>query len=99
MRRFLTLLATLALTSVLAGCPGGDNANNTNTNGNRAQTNMNAAGGGLNRNGLVDTNANVPANLNGSSAPSNTAVVTNDNRNENTSGVRTTNANNSNGRP
>ena len=98
MRRFLTLLATLALTSVLVGCPGGNNANNTNTNGNRAQSNTNTAGG-LNRNGIVDTNANVPANLSGNSAPSNTAVVTNDNRNENTSGVRTTNANNTNRRP
>lgn len=42
--------------------------------------------------GVVETNANVN-NLNANNAPSNVGVVTNDNGNQNTSGVRPINAN------
>jgi hypothetical protein len=44
------------------------------------------------RNGVVETNANV-ANLNANNAPSNVGVVTNDNGNKNTAGVRPINGN------
>ena len=47
---------------------------------------------GANRNGVVETNANV-GNLNANNAPPNTGVVINNNGNKNTSGVRTVNAN------
>ena len=46
---------------------------------------------GANRNGVVETNANV-SNLNANNAPANTGVVTNNNGNHNTSGVRPVNA-------
>jgi hypothetical protein len=42
-------------------------------------------------NGPVSTNANLPPNMNGKTANSNQAVVTNDNGNANTAGVQTTN--------
>ena len=47
---------------------------------------------GANRNGVVETNANV-GNLNANNAPPNTGVVINNNGNQNTSGVRPVNAN------
>ena len=47
---------------------------------------------GSNRNGVVETNANV-GNLNANNAPPNTGVVINNNGNQNTSGVRPVNAN------
>lgn len=79
MRRILALPLALALTGLLAGC-GGDTA--TNSTGNSGAT----------RNGVVETNANIPANMTGNTAPSNTAVVTNNNGNKNTAGVSTTNS-------
>jgi hypothetical protein len=42
---------------------------------------------------VVETNANVPRNLNANSAPSNVGVLTNDNGNKNTDGVRSMNGN------
>lgn len=47
---------------------------------------------GANRNGVVETNANV-GNLNANNAPPNTGVVVNNNGNQNTSGVKPVNAN------
>ena len=47
---------------------------------------------GANRNGVVETNANV-GNLNANNAPKDTGVVVNNNGNQNTSGVRPVNAN------
>lgn len=44
------------------------------------------------RNGVVETNANVQ-NLNANNAPSNVGVVTNNNGNKNTAGVRPINGN------
>ena len=53
------------------------------------QTSNNNAGP---KNGVVETNANVK-NLNANNAPSNVGVVTNDNGNKNTAGVRPINGN------
>lgn len=78
MRRTLTLLCLLGVAAWGAACGGGGDAN-TNANG------------GATRNGVVDTNANVPKNAN--SAPSNVGVLTNDNGNRNTDGVSTMNGN------
>lgn len=78
MRRKLGLLCLLAAASWGAACGGGDS--NTN-NGNAT------------RNGVVETNANVPKNLNANTAPSNVGVLTNDNGNKNTDGVRPINEN------
>jgi hypothetical protein len=47
--------------------------------------------------GVVETNANVQ-NLNANNAPSNVGVVTNDNGNKNTAGVRPINGNGNNNR-
>ena len=47
---------------------------------------------GAQRNGVVETNANVQ-NLNANTAPPNTGVVTNNNGNKNTAGVRPINCN------
>ena len=44
-------------------------------------------------NGAVETNANLNKNMNANTAPSNVGVVTNDNGNKNTSGVRPINGN------
>lgn len=85
MRRTLTLVSLLAFAAWGAACGGGD-----------SNTNSNAVNGNATRNGVVDTNANVPKNLNANSAPSNVGVVTNDNGNKNTSGVSTINSNNAN---
>jgi hypothetical protein len=62
--------------------------------GGESNTNANNANGGATRNGVVDTNANVPRTAN--SAPSNVGVLTNDNGNKNTDGVSTMNTNNAN---
>ena len=83
MRRRLALPVLLAGAMLLAGCSTSD-SNVNNATGNT---------GSPNRNGVVETNANVPANLNGNTVSSNTAVLTNDNGNANTSGVRPTNTN------
>src|SRR5215210_2669160 len=80
MRRTLTLVGLLAFAAWGAACGGGDSNGNAN--------NANAT-----RNGVVDTNANVPKNLNANSAPSNVGVLTNDNGNKNTDGVRPINGN------
>jgi len=44
-----------------------------------------------NTTGPVTTNTNMPANMNGKTANANQAVVTNNNGNANTAGVKTTN--------
>jgi hypothetical protein len=85
MRRTLSLLSLLAVASWGAACGGGDS---NATNGNANNGNGNAT-----RNGVVETNANVPKNLNANSAPSNVGVLTNDNGNKNTDGVRPINDN------
>ena len=83
MRRTAALLAALALGGLLTAC--GDS--NSNTNSNAARTNVN----GVARDGVIDTNANIPANLNPRSVPSNTGVLVNNNGNDNTSGIRSIN--------
>ena len=85
MRRTLSLLSLLAVASWGAACGGGD-SNATNSNANNGN-------GNATRNGVVETNANVPKNLNVNSAPSNVGVLTNDNGNKNTDGVRSVNGN------
>ena len=42
---------------------------------------------------VVDANANIPANTDSKTVSSNTGVLTNDNGNANTAGVRSTNGN------
>jgi len=85
MRRTLSLLSLLAVASWGAACGGGD-SNATNSNANNGN-------GNATRNGVVETNANVPKNMNANSAPSNVGVLTNDNGNKNTDGVRPINDN------
>src|SRR5215208_8264007 len=80
MRRTLTLISLLAFAAWGAAC-GGDSNSNANANA------------GATRNGVVDTNANIPKNMNANSAPSNVGVLTNDNGNKNTDGVSTMNNN------
>ncbi|MDT4955889.1 MAG: hypothetical protein QOJ02_4027, partial [Acidobacteriota bacterium] len=80
MRRTLAVLCLLAAAGLATGC-GSDNTNAGNGSGNSNAT----------RNGIVDTNNNMNPKMNGNSVPSNTAVVTNDNGNDNTMGVKTTN--------
>jgi hypothetical protein len=77
MRRTLSLLCLLGVAAWGAACGGGD-----------ANSNANAT-----RNGVVDTNANIPKNMNANSAPSNVGVLTNDNGNKNTDGVSKINDN------
>jgi hypothetical protein len=92
MRRIATLLATLALGGALAACGSDSNTNNANTtraNANAAVSNANGAG----REGVIETNANIPPNMNTRTAPSNTAVVMNNNGNKNTAGITTINGN------
>lgn len=79
MRRTLTLLCLLAVATWSAACGSDANTNATNSN--------------ATRNGVVDTNANIPKNMNASTAPSNVGVLTNDNGNKNTDGVSTMNDN------
>jgi len=96
MRRNQALALVFVVAAALTGCATTDNANHT-TNAN----NSNAAS--PQREGVVETNANIPQNANSKTVPSNTAVVTNDNGNANTAGVREINrngnANNNNNRP
>jgi hypothetical protein len=70
----------LAVATWGAACGGGD-------------TNTNAGNSNATRNGVVDTNANIPKNMNANSAPSNVGVLTNDNGNKNTDGVKSMNDN------
>ena len=79
MRRTLTLLCLLAVATWSAAC-GSD-------------TNTNAVNSGATRNGVVETNANIPKNMNAGTAPSNVGVLTNDNGNKNTDGITTMNTN------
>jgi ABC-type uncharacterized transport system auxiliary subunit len=89
MRRNQALALVFVVAAALTGCATADNANHT-TNAN----NSNAAS--PQREGVVETNANIPQNANSKTVPSNTAVLTNDNRNANTAGVRPINSNNRN---
>lgn len=57
-----------------------------------ACTQQTANDNGANRNGVVETNANI-GNLNANNAPANVGVVQNNNGNQSTSGVRPVNAN------
>jgi hypothetical protein len=92
MRRIATLLVTLATVGALAAC--GSDTNTNNANANRANTNAAATNAnGAGRDGVIETNANLPANMNARTAPSNTAVVMNNNGNKNTSGVTPINGN------
>ena len=79
MRRASALLLALALAGLSAAC-GGDNATNNSGGASNAT-----------RNGVIETNANVPPNMNNKTAPSNTGVLQNNNGNQNTAGVSTTN--------
>lgn len=83
MRRTLVLALALTGAFTIVGC------GSTETNTNRANSNV----GNPPREGVVETNVNMPANTNSKSVSSNTAVVTNNNGNKNTSGIRSTNAN------
>jgi hypothetical protein len=87
MRRNLALTLVLTGAVALAGC--GETADNTSG----ANANNSNAAGNPPREGVVETNANIPANSNSKTVSSNTAVLTNDNGNANTSGVRSTNSN------
>jgi hypothetical protein len=80
----------LAGTVLLAGCGGGE----SNTNSNTAPSNSSVP----NRNGIVETNVNMPARTNGNNVPSNMAVMTNNNGNKNTAAVQTTNTANTHNR-
>ena len=85
MRRIQALALVFVAAAALTGCSATHNANNTSNVNNANQ-----------REGVVDTDANIPRNANASSVPANTGVVTNDNGNANTSGVRSINSNNRN---
>jgi hypothetical protein len=85
MRRTSAILATLALASTLTACDAGTNSNNASTENGNAQG----------RDGIVD-NANLPKNANSRTVTPGTAVLTNDNGNKNTAGVRSINSNNGN---
>lgn len=84
MRRTQALALVFMVGAALTGCSTTDNANKTNANANAPAAQ---------REGIVETNANIPQNANSRNVPSNTAVVTNDNGNANTAGVRSTNSN------
>ena len=77
MIRTAGFLCLVALISLGAACASDSTANNNNSGA---------------RNGVVETNANVQK-LNANNAPSNTGVVTNNNGNKNTAGVRPINGN------
>lgn len=87
MRRNLALAIVLAVAAALTGCATTDNANS------RANTNNTNNPGNPPREGLVETNANIPANTNSRTVSSNTGVVTNDNGNANTDGIKSVNHN------
>jgi len=78
MRRTLASMCLIAVAGLLAGC-GADNTNAGNSN--------------ATRNGVVETNSNMSPRTNANSVPANTAVVTNNNGNDNTAGVKTMNTN------
>jgi PBP1b-binding outer membrane lipoprotein LpoB len=82
MRRTLALALVLGGAMSLAGCSTTDNTNQANTNA-----------GNPPRQGVVETNANLPANTNSNTVSSNTAVVTNNNGNKNTAGIKSINGN------
>jgi hypothetical protein len=89
MRLKIALPLVLAAGTLLAGCSSdttNGNAGNSNTG---AATNTNSSP----RNGVVETNVNMPANTNGNTVSSNTAVLTNNNGNKNTAGVSSMNTN------
>jgi hypothetical protein len=90
MRGNQALALVFVVAAALTGCATADNANHT-TNAN----NSNAAASPQ-REGVVETNANIPQNANSKTVPSNTGVLTNDNGNANTAGVRDINSNNRN---
>ena len=87
MRRNLALAIVLAVAAALTGCATTDNANKANTN------NSTTSAGNPPRDGAVDTNVNMPANTNSRTVSSNTGVVTNDNGNANTDGIKSVNHN------
>lgn len=89
MRRNQALALVLVVAAAFTGCATADNANHTTNvnNGNAASPQ---------REGVVETNANIPQNANSKTVPSNTGVLTNDNGNANTAGVRPINSNNRN---
>ena len=74
MRRNQALALVFVGAAALTGCGTTDNANNTSN-----ANNSNAAS--PQRQGVVETNANIPENANSRNVPSNTGVVTNDNGN------------------
>lgn len=82
MRRTLSLVLVLGGAVSFAGCSTTDNTNQANTNA-----------GNPPRQGVVETNANIPANTNSNTVSSNTAVVTNNNGNKNTAGIKSINGN------
>jgi hypothetical protein len=86
MRRNQALALVFVVAAAFTGCATTDNTNN------RSNSNAN----GVQREGVVDTNANIPANANSRSVPSNTGVLTNDNGNANTDGVKSINSNKAN---
>ncbi|HKO99058.1 MAG TPA: hypothetical protein VJU86_18810 [Pyrinomonadaceae bacterium] len=86
MRRNQALALVFVVGAALTGCSTTDNTNRT-TNANSS----NAAS--PQRDGVVETNANIPQNANSRNVPSNTGVVTNDNGNANTAGVKPINGN------
>ena len=85
MRRNLALAIVLAVAAALTGCATTDNANKAN--------NSNTSAGNPPRDGVVDTNVNMPANTNSRTVSSNTGVVTNDNGNANTDSIKSVNHN------
>jgi len=91
MRRNQALALVFVVAAALTGCSTTDNANHT-TNSNSAAS----PAASPQRDGVVETNANIPQNANSKTVPSNTGVVTNDNGNANTAGVRPINSNNRN---
>ena len=88
MRHKLALALVLIGAVSLAGCSAADNTN-TRANSNT----VNSSAGNPPREGVVEANANIPANANSQSVSANTAVLTNDNGNANTAAVRTINGN------
>jgi len=93
MRRNQALALVFALAAALTGCSTADNANTaTNANNTNASTAASPQ-----RDGVVDVNANIPGNANRQSVSSNTGVLTNNNGNENTAGVKSVNSNKANG--
>ena len=87
MRRNSALALVFVVGAALTGCATSDNANRT------TNANANANVAAPQREGVVETNANIPQNANSRNVPSNTGVVTNDNGNANTAGVKPINSN------